>query len=129
MIPFLKRPKSKMGGAPQGCGSAMAKEKSRDLGSPIWILQGDFGRSMLNFMSRPLVEHAHAQFNLLFKMGGADAEFIVDGQSLTLTDDTVLLFNPWLPHAKTGNTQGPSLVLSLLVEQRWLAGLMTSVPP
>src|SRR5579859_730355 len=107
----------------------MPNARSRDLGSPIWILQGVFGRAMLNLMSRPLVEHAHAQFNLLFKMGGADTEFIVDGQPYTLTDNTVLIFNPWLPHAKSANTQGPSLVLSLLVEQRWVAGLMTSAPP
>jgi len=104
-------------------------EKCRDLGSPIWILQGEFGRSMLNLMSRPLVEHAHAQFNILLKMGGADTEFIVDGQSHTLSDDTVLLFNPWLPHAKAVNSQGPTLVLSLLVEQQWLARLTTSAPP
>jgi len=92
-------------------------------------MQGLFGRAMLNLMSRPLVEHAHAQFNLLFKMGGADTEFIVDGQSFMLTDNTALIFNPWLPHAKTANTQGPSLVLSLLIEQRWLASLMAAVPP
>jgi len=107
----------------------MPHMKSRDLGSPIWILQGVFGRAMLNLMSRPLVEHAHAQFNLLFKMGGADTEFTVDGQPFTLRDNTALILNPWLPHAKSANTQGPSLVLSLLVEQRWLAGLMTASPP
>lgn len=107
----------------------MPNVKSRELGSPIWILQGVFGRAMLNLMSRPLVEHAHAQFNLLFKMGGADTEFTVNGETFTLTDTTALIFNPWLPHAKAVNSQGPTLVLSLLVEQRWLAGLMTAAPP
>ncbi len=43
--------------------------------APIWIVQGRFGRATVNVITRPLVEHVHREFNILFKLGGADATF------------------------------------------------------
>ncbi len=85
-------------------------------GSPIWILTGDFGRATVNLTGRPLVEHAHQQFNIIFKLGGADTEFRSSATCLPLDDDSVLLFNPWVPHLKLANEAGPTMILSLIIE-------------
>ncbi|HLZ64710.1 MAG TPA: AraC family transcriptional regulator [Aliidongia sp.] len=98
-------------------------------GTPIWILQGRFGRATVNLTGRPLVEHAHSEFNILFKLGGADTAFRSGSQTLDLGDNTVLLFNPWVPHAKLENTGGPTLILSLLIDPSWLVRVLTSPPP
>jgi len=87
----------------------------------VWIFSGRFGRATVNLNDRPLVEHAHRQINILFKMGGADATFQADGKNLPLDDQTVLLFNSWLPHAKIANDGKPTLILSLFIEPAWLA--------
>lgn len=89
-------------------------------GSPIWILSGPFGRATVNLTGRPLVEHAHQQFNLIFKLGGADTEFCSGSTSLPLDDNSVLIFNPWVPHLKLANEGGPSMVLSLIIEPDWI---------
>lgn len=86
----------------------------------VWIFSGRFGRATVNLNNRPLVEHAHRQLNILFKMGGADAVFRVEGQDLLLDDTAVLLFNSWLPHAKHPSTGNPTLILSLFIEPSWL---------
>jgi hypothetical protein len=32
----------------------------------------------------------------------------------------VLLFNPWVPHLKLANEDGPTMILSLIIEQAWI---------
>ena len=91
-----------------------------DSEKPVWILQGDFGRATVNFISRPLVAHAHAQYQFLFKLGGADCVFRIGTQERTLTSDRAICLNPWIEHAKSGNGDMPSLILSLVVETAWL---------
>jgi AraC-like DNA-binding protein len=99
-----------------------------DQGTPIWIIQGPFGRATVNLTGRALVEHAHSEFNILFKLGGADTAFRSAGTTLPLDDCAVLLFNPWTPHAKLANESGPSLILSLIIEPSWLMRVLTSPP-
>jgi AraC-like DNA-binding protein len=89
-----------------------------------WIVQGTFGRASVTLMGRPLVAHAHAQFNILIKVGGADSAFKVGETTERLTDHTVMLFNPWIPHAKLESEGGPSLVLALLLEQTWMSQVL-----
>lgn len=84
--------------------------------APIWILQRDFGRATVNLTDRPVVEHAHQQFNMLFKLGGADTEFRSGTAPLPLDDHSVLLFNPWVPHLKLANDGRPTMILSLIIE-------------
>ena len=43
-----------------------------DQSQPIWILQGRFGRATVNVTDKALVEHAHREFNILFKLSGDD---------------------------------------------------------
>lgn len=88
--------------------------------TPIWILSGDFGRATVNLTGRALVEHAHQQFNIIFKLGGADTEFRSSSATLPLDDDAVLLFNPWVPHLKLANEAGPTMILSLIIETAWI---------
>jgi AraC-like DNA-binding protein len=95
-------------------------------GAPVWIHQGKFGRATVNLISRPLVEHAHHEFNILFKLGGADAVFSNAGENLVLDDNSVLIFNPWSPHAKLANSGAPSLILSLIIEPQWMARVLAS---
>ncbi|WP_255326469.1 AraC family transcriptional regulator [Sphingobium sp. EM0848] len=90
----------------------------------IWIFSGRFGRATVNLNDRPLVEHCHRQINILFKMGGADALFQAGGKDLVLDDDSVLLFNSWLPHAKLANDGKPTLILSLFIEPAWLSEVL-----
>jgi AraC-like DNA-binding protein len=102
------------------------RAKTINRGAPVWIHQGQFGRATVNLISRPLVEHAHREFNILFKLGGMDAVFQNDGENLVLDDNSVLMFNPWSPHAKLANTGAPSLILSLIIEPQWLARVLAS---
>jgi AraC-like DNA-binding protein len=95
-----------------------------------WILQGDFGRAIVSVLGRALVAHAHAQFNMIIKLGGADAWFRTPDAVLELNDDTVILFNPWESHAKLENKHEhePSMHLVLQIEQGWLAAMLNVDP-
>jgi AraC-like DNA-binding protein len=90
----------------------------------IRIAHGSFGRVTLHLIQGPLVAHAHAEFHLVFKLGGADATFKADGELMTLTDDTALMINPWITHAKPENSDEPSLLLALLLEPSWLGSTL-----
>jgi AraC-like DNA-binding protein len=91
-----------------------------------WILQGDFGCAIVSVLGRALVAHAHSQFNMIIKLGGADAWFRTPDATLELTDDTVILFNPWESHAKLENKDedDPSMHLVLQIEQGWLSSAL-----
>jgi AraC family transcriptional regulator len=96
---------------------------------PIWILSGRFGRATVNVTDKALVEHAHREFNILFKLGGADTAFRSENQSLALDDNSLLLFNPWVPHAKLANADAPTMVLSLIIEPEWLVRVLADRAP
>jgi AraC-like DNA-binding protein len=95
-------------------------------GSPIWILQGAFGSATVNLTDRSLVDHAHREFNILFKICGADTAFRSGGQNLLLDDDSVLLFNPWVPHGKHAGEGGATMIMSLLIEPAWLTRVLVN---
>ena len=97
--------------------------------APIWIVQGRFGRATVNLIDRALVEHMHREFNILFKLGGADATFRSNDVTLSLDDHSVLLFNPGVPHAKLANQAGPTMILSLIIEPTWLVRVLSARIP
>jgi AraC-like DNA-binding protein len=97
--------------------------------APIWIVQGRFGRATVNLIDRALVEHMHREFNILFKLGGADATFRSNDVTLSLDDRSVLLFNPGVPHAKLANQAGPTMILSLIIEPSWLVRVLSARIP
>ncbi|KJK22731.1 transcriptional regulator [Burkholderiaceae bacterium 16] len=90
----------------------------------IRIVRGNFGRATLHLIEGALVSHAHAEFHLIFKLGGADATFIADGETVRVRDDSALAFNPWVPHLKLDSDGEPSLLLALLLEPEWLGNVM-----
>jgi AraC-like DNA-binding protein len=87
---------------------------------PVWIVEGAFGRVMLSDSARGLVEHAHAQPNILFNIGAHPSLMRCGTQLFSLASDNMLLFNPWQPHAKIATRQR-TVVLSLLLDPAWLA--------
>jgi AraC family transcriptional regulator len=91
-----------------------------EVDKPVWILQGTFGRATVNFISRPLVAHAHSQYQFLFKLGGSDCLFRIEGQDCMLTAERAICLNPWIEHAKSASDDTPSLILSLVIEAPWL---------
>jgi AraC-like DNA-binding protein len=97
-----------------------------DSSTPIWIAQGAFGRATVNVTHRALVEHAHREFNILFKLAGTDTGFRSNGDTLALDDDSVLLFNPWVSHAKLANESGTTTILSVLIEPTWLVRVLAT---
>jgi AraC family transcriptional regulator len=107
----------------------MLASRTMPHGTPVWIHQGRFARATVNLNSKPLVEHAHREFNILFKLGGANAVFHNGGKDLILDDESVLIFNPWSPHAKGPMLGSPSLILSLLIEPQWLVRVLASSVP
>jgi AraC-like DNA-binding protein len=74
----------------------------------------------VNFISRPLVAHAHSQYQFLFKLGGSDCHFRIAGEDCMLTAERAICLNPWLEHAKSASDETPSLILSLVIEASWL---------
>lgn len=90
---------------------------------------GSFGRVCLLHSDRDLVTHAHPQYHVLIKAGGADTAYQVGSATYTLNEDAIILVNPWEPHSKTHQpASGPSLVLALFIEPKWLAELAPGLP-
>src|SRR5450432_1820862 len=85
---------------------------------------GPFGRATVHLSTRGVVSHAHAEYNLLFKIGGADACFECNGQSLALNDQACILLNPWESHSKRDLPAGTILLLSLLIRPDWIASTL-----
>ena len=74
--------------------------------------------------ARSLVEHAHSEYNFIFKLGGGDTGFRVGVQEFQLTDTCAILVNPWEPHAKLHSTGEPTLALTVLFTPPWLGATM-----
>jgi AraC family transcriptional regulator len=86
------------------------------------IFRGQFGRVALLDMDSSLVGHAHPHCHLIFKVAGADQEFVVDGDTFPLRRDTVVAVNAWQPHAYNHCPSGErTLFLAFYIEPDWLA--------
>lgn len=88
---------------------------------PSTAVHGRFGRIATHATQRALVEHAHSEFNFIFWVGGAHTGFRVGKSDYSLEEQTAILVNPWLPHAKLLSADGPTLVLTVLPDPAWLA--------
>jgi AraC-like DNA-binding protein len=84
------------------------------------VLLGPFGRATITRGRRAVVAHAHAEFNFLFKIAGADASFRLESGALPLSDERMIVLNPWQSHGKEESTGGDTLILSLLIAPDWL---------
>jgi AraC family transcriptional regulator len=88
------------------------------MSQPISEAGGSFGRVSLVDVDRPVAAHAHPQCHALFKVGGADSVFEVDGRRCPLAEGVGVLVNAWQPHSYPlpAGTQ----VLALYIEPAWL---------
>jgi AraC family transcriptional regulator len=89
------------------------------MSQPLTEAGGRFGRVSLVDIDRPVAGHAHPQCHALFKVGGADSVFEVDGRRYPLAEHSGVLVNAWQQHAYPipAGTQ----VLALYIEPDWLA--------
>src|SRR5262249_16899562 len=71
----------------------------------------------------PLVEHAHPQPHMIFKIGGADGFMNVGGRNVPLTPETLVLINAWEPHSYVGSTGGPAFLLAFFLDPGGLSDL------
>lgn len=92
------------------------------LSTPLGVFRGRFGRVSLFETCQPVCRHAHAQFNVIIKVAGADETYEVDGAGpCPLTGDRLILLDPWTPHAnRRSAVAGKAVLLSLYLEPSWL---------
>lgn len=92
--------------------------------SAVRVMLGSFGRVALVELEHCLVRHAHPHCHMLFKVGGADSNFIVDDVAAPLTDDSVVLVDAWRPHEFVYRPgQPPTQIIALYIDSDWLAAL------
>lgn len=89
------------------------------MSQPLSEAGGSFGRVSLVHIDRPVAVHAHPQCHALFKVGGADSGFEVDGRRCPLADGVGVLVNAWQPHSYP--LPAGTKVLALYIEPAWLA--------
>lgn len=90
----------------------------------LGVFVGRFGRVALFNANEPVGEHAHSQVHVLIKVDGADGIYDVDGVQAPITDDQVVLVNPWVPHANSRQSKAPSTVfLALYLEPMWIGAI------
>lgn len=87
-----------------------------------WIIQGVFGRVTINTTDQPIVEHAHPELNLFFKLSGADVTMQVDGRAPEISDRRFVMVNAWQSHAKPASDSGSATIMAMLIDPAWLAG-------
>jgi AraC family transcriptional regulator len=86
------------------------------------ILRGRFGRVALLDMDTSLVDHAHPHYHLIFKVGGPDQNFVVEGRPVPLRSDTLVAVNSWQQHEYVHrHSAEKTLFLALYIEPGWLA--------
>lgn len=88
------------------------------MSQPLTEAGGKFGRVSLVNIDRPVGAHAHPQCHVLFKLGGADSLFEVEGRRCRLAEGVGVLVNAWQPHSYPAPTG--TLVLALYIEPAWL---------
>ena len=92
--------------------------------SAVRVMLGNFGRVALVELGHCLVRHAHPHCHMLFKVGGADSNFIVDDTAAPLTDDSVVLVDAWRPHEYVYRPGQPlTQIIALYIDSDWLAAL------
>jgi AraC family transcriptional regulator len=93
------------------------------MSTALRIAHGAFGRVALLDMDRSLVRHAHPHCHVLIKAEGADTQFAVGDELVSLTDRQAVLIDAWVPHAYVHDQSHPrTVILALYIEPDWLKG-------
>ncbi|MBN8945487.1 MAG: helix-turn-helix transcriptional regulator [Rhizobiales bacterium] len=87
----------------------------------LGVHQGLFGRVTLFRTNQPVHVHAHPHVHALIKVAGQDGAYEVEGVPCPITDDRMVLLNPWVPHANWRDVNDPPItILALYIEAGWL---------
>jgi len=93
-------------------GSAMAEA--------LGVVTGAFGRVALFSATEPVLDHAHSQVHALIKISGPDTTYCVAGKQAELTDDQMVLVNPWIVHSNHRSPGiRPTILLALYIDALW----------
>lgn len=91
------------------------------MSTALGIAHGSFGRVALLDMDASLVRHAHPHCHVLIKAWGADTQFAVADEMISLTDTQAVFVNAWVPHAYVHDPARPTTaILALYIEPDWL---------
>ena len=94
----------------------------------VRIVQGKLGRVALFELDNSLGVHAHSQWHILIKCGGADSAYGIRNRSWPLSDKRAVLVNSWEPHRYIHPAgMPPSTILALYIEPLWLSKLDQSL--
>jgi AraC family transcriptional regulator len=89
----------------------------------LGVFVGRFGRVAFLEASQPVLEHAHSQTHILIKISGNDGHYVVAGEKVPITDDEMVLVDPWVVHSNPRKQDGaPTLLLAFWLEALWFGG-------
>lgn len=91
------------------------------MSDPLRILHGPFGRVVLVRLDHSMVLHAHRDCHIVFKIGGADIRFGINGTEYPVTAQSALMINAWEPHFyQHRGTQENTVLLAFYLQPHWL---------
>jgi len=86
----------------------------------LGVVTGAFGRVALFSATEPVLDHAHSQVHALIKISGPDTTYCVAGKQAELTDDQMVLVNPWIVHSNHRSPGiRPTILLALYIDALW----------
>lgn len=94
------------------------------MSDPLRIIHGPFGRVVLVRLDHSMVLHAHRDCHIVFKIGGADIQFGINGKEYPVTAQSVLMINAWEPHFYNHReTNEKTVLLAFYLLPQWLKEL------
>jgi AraC-like DNA-binding protein len=86
------------------------------------VFHGRFGRATVYQLNRAFNVHAHREGHLVFHVGGTPAQIDVCDQRWQLSEDSVVVVNPWEPHNfLPTDTANGGIFFVLYVNPEWFA--------
>lgn len=94
------------------------------MSDPLRIIHGPFGRVVLVRLDHSMVLHAHRDCHIVFKIGGADIQFGINGREYPVTAQSALMINAWEPHFYNHReTKENTVLLAFYLQPQWLKEL------
>ncbi len=94
------------------------------MSEPLRIIHGRFGRVVLVRLDHSMVLHAHRDCHIVFKIGGADIRFGINGREYPVTAQSALMINAWEPHFYNHReTDEKTVLLAFYLQPQWLKEL------
>lgn len=98
------------------------------MSNALRIFEGRFGRVLLVSVADSSAPHAHIEHQLLLKYDGADRRYLIDGDIVSLTRDSIVFLSAGRQHASLANEGGEaSRLLQLNISRDWLAQTFPAV--